>query len=44
MFMSYNEIKVKDVKSTFTLEKGRRLGIVGENGTGKSTLLKTLME
>ena len=30
-------------EATFTLEKGRRLGIVGENGTGKSTLLKTLM-
>lgn len=30
-------------EATFTLEKGRRLGIVGENGTGKSTLLKTIM-
>lgn len=28
---------------SFTLEKGRRLGIVGKNGTGKSTLLKTIM-
>lgn len=29
--------------ATFTLNKGRRLGIVGKNGTGKSTLLKTIM-
>jgi len=27
----------------FTLEKGERLGIIGENGTGKSTLIKTIM-
>ena len=27
---------------TFTLEKGGRLGIIGENGSGKSTLLKVL--
>lgn len=27
---------------TFSLEKGGRLGIVGENGSGKSTLLKVL--
>lgn len=30
-------------EATFTLDKGRRLGIVGANGTGKSTLLKTIM-
>ena len=28
---------------TFTLAKGRRLAIIGPNGTGKSTLVKTLM-
>ena len=27
----------------FTLKRGERLGIIGENGTGKSTFLKTLM-
>ena len=30
-------------EACFTLEKGRRLGIVGANGTGKSTFLKTIM-
>ena len=30
-------------EATFTLDKGRRLGIVGGNGSGKSTLLKTIM-
>lgn len=30
-------------EATFTLEKGRRLGIIGANGTGKSTFLKTIM-
>lgn len=52
---SYRDVlKVKDLKigyeegkvlSTvnFNLERGDRLGIIGENGTGKSTLLKTLL-
>ena len=30
-------------EATFTLDKGRRLGIIGGNGSGKSTLLKTIM-
>ena len=30
-------------EATFTLNKGKRLGIVGGNGSGKSTLLKTIM-
>ena len=30
-------------EATFTLNKGRRLGIVGSNGSGKSTLLKTII-
>lgn len=30
-------------KATFTLNRGRRLAIIGKNGTGKSTLLKTIM-
>lgn len=28
---------------SFNLERGERLGIIGENGTGKSTFLKTIM-
>lgn len=28
---------------TFTLDRGRRLGIIGANGSGKSTFLKTIM-
>ncbi len=31
-------------KVSFKLYKGQKLGIIGENGTGKSTLLKTLMK
>ena len=30
-------------KSSFNLYKGQKLGIIGSNGTGKSTLLKTLV-
>ena len=30
-------------EATFTLSRGRRLGIVGPNGSGKSTFLKTIM-
>lgn len=30
-------------KCSFNLYKGQRLGIIGSNGTGKSTLLKTLV-
>ena len=30
-------------KITFTLRRGERLGIIGGNGTGKTTLLKTLI-
>ncbi len=46
-------LKVKDLKIgydreiakvNFELFKGRKLGIIGANGKGKSTLLKTLME
>lgn len=37
----HNDFKALDDVS-FTLEKGDRLGIVGENGSGKSTLLKIL--
>ena len=46
-----NVLNVKDLKIgydkplaniNFTLYKGQKLGIIGENGIGKSTLLKTL--
>lgn len=50
---SYNEVlNVKDLKIgydeeladvSFLLEKGQKLAILGENGIGKSTLLKTLV-
>lgn len=37
----YNNIPLG--KTTFELYKGERLAIIGENGKGKSTLIKTLM-
>lgn len=50
---SYRDVlKVKGLKFgydkvlgevNFSLERGERLGIIGENGTGKSTLLKTIL-
>ena len=39
--IGYNN-KVVDNDISFTLYKGQKLGIIGKNGTGKSTLLKTL--
>ena len=37
----YNNIPLS--KATFELYKGQKLAIIGENGKGKSTLIKTLM-
>lgn len=39
--IGYDNIPLADV--TFNLYKGQKLAIIGENGKGKSTLLKTLM-
>lgn len=39
--IGYNNIPLANV--TFNLYKGQKLAIIGENGKGKSTLLKTLM-
>ena len=39
--IGYNNIPLSKV--TFELYKGQKIGIIGENGTGKSTLIKTLM-
>ena len=39
--IGYNQNKIADVN--FELYKGQKLGIIGGNGTGKSTLLKTIM-
>ncbi|MBQ6991682.1 MAG: ABC-F type ribosomal protection protein [Clostridia bacterium] len=39
--IGYNQNKIADIN--FELYKGQKLGIVGGNGTGKSTLLKTIM-
>lgn len=53
-YESYREVlKVRDLKFgydnvlgsvSFCLERGERLGIIGENGIGKSTFIKTIME
>ncbi|MCM1053771.1 MAG: ABC-F family ATP-binding cassette domain-containing protein [Ruminococcus sp.] len=47
MVLTVNHLKIgyTSVLSevTFTLEKGEKLGIIGENGIGKSTLIDTLM-
>ena len=39
--VGYNENKIATIN--FELYKGQKLGIIGGNGTGKSTLLKTIM-
>ena len=39
--LGYNENKIATIN--FELYKGQKLGIIGGNGTGKSTLLKTIM-
>ena len=39
--IGYNNIPLSKV--SFELYKGQKLAIIGENGTGKSTLIKTLM-
>ncbi|UQS82440.1 ABC-F family ATP-binding cassette domain-containing protein [Bombilactobacillus folatiphilus] len=36
--------KTLDQKISFTLTKGERLGVIGPNGVGKSTLIKTLID
>lgn len=39
--IGYNDAILNDV--TFKIYKGQKLGIIGSNGTGKSTLLKTIV-
>lgn len=45
--LKVDELKIGYTKPlsevTFRVNKGDRLGVIGENGTGKSTLLKTIM-
>ncbi len=45
--LKVDELKIGYTKPlsevTFRINKGDRLGVIGENGTGKSTLLKTIM-
>ena len=38
---SYDNFKLKDI--SFKLETGTIMGIVGENGAGKSTIIKAIL-
>ena len=41
--MSFADKKLYE-NASFTLEKGEHMGVVGQNGVGKSTLIKIITE
>ena len=50
MLITFNDVTIKYVdknilnKASFTINDTDKIGVVGVNGTGKSTLLKAIMD